>query len=289
MEPELIKLMKGEIFPHIRSQLGLESGAAERKRPKYEDGSTKPIPPPVDIRSFEAAPEIDFAASKRKMRESGTNSENSVDMLSVLTEHKYQKSGRRGSEYAEALEQTEFFRQFKDSISDAQVVGEGNESVVMKVKGPFVLGEGSSQVSVDEVVVKLTKPLRGEWHEDWGNWEKRPWDALTISHEEVGGMDVYVQEATQTDIAPEHEEFFRKALKAYNKTHTSGGDDRYILWDGDDRGGAGKQFGYSSLPARPENDSGSVWVNVNGQPRRVVLLDHWAVKPYGEDGKAEFE
>jgi hypothetical protein len=289
MDPKLIKIMKGDIFPHIRSKLGLESGAAERTRPQDEDGRTKRIPPPENVRSFETAPEIDFAASKRKMRESGANIENSVDMLSVLSDYQYKKSGRRGAEYADALEQTEFFRQFKDSIRDAQVVGEGNESVVMKVKGPFVLGEGNSQISVDEMVVKLTKPLRGEWHEDWGSWEKRPWDALTISHEEVDGIDVYVQEAAQTDIAPEHEELFRKALKAYNKAHTADGDDRYVLWDGDDRGGAGKQFGYSSLSARPDIDAGSVWVEVNGQPRRVVLLDHWAVKPYGEDGKAEFE
>ncbi|MCC7531096.1 MAG: hypothetical protein IT342_21490 [Candidatus Melainabacteria bacterium] len=277
--PELLK----------ESKLRRNPSSIERSRPEDEEGHTRRIKPPDSIQSFDRAPKLDFAASKHKMRESGANSEDSVDMLSVLSDYRYRKKGRSGAEYANALEQTEFFRQFRDSITEAEVVGEGNESVVMKVKGPFVLGEGKAQFALDEMVVKLSKPLRGEWHPDWGNWEKRPWDALTISRENVDGIDVYLQEATLTDIAPEHEELFRKALKAYNKAYTADGDDRYVLWDGDDRGEAGKQFGYSSLPARPYIDKGSVWLKVNGQPLRVVLLDHWAVKPYGEDGKAEFE
>ncbi len=280
IKPDMIKVMRSEIFSYIRTELNMGRGDANVSTRQEK------------IAAYDQVPGIDFAASKRQMKESreaGTEPIIAVDMLAVLEAHKYSKKDRYGEEYAFALKQTEFCNQFKDSISDAQVIAEGNESVVMKVKGPFVLGEGASQVVVDEMALKLTKPLRGEWHEDWGNWRERPWDALTVLHENIDGIDIYVQEVVQAGISPQHEAQFRKSLREYNKEHTGRGDDRYVLWDGDNHGAAGKQFGYSSLPVRPEIDQGSVWVNVNGQPRRIVLLDHWAVKRYGEDGKAEFD
>ncbi|MGH9551586.1 MAG: hypothetical protein ACRD3W_19525, partial [Terriglobales bacterium] len=197
-------------------------------------------------------------------------------------------------EVADALAASDLYKNHHDLFSHPELIGEGAEWVAIKVKGPIVVSDpgGNTTHTLQDAVLKIGQSNRGEWHESWGNWEERPFDALMPHHEEVAlgskNYDVFLQEQVAVGVSDEHLHLFEKMLQKYNQHYTANSrDDQYHFWDVRPNEPRTNQLGYSFEPVTPETEAGAVWVNVDGRRARVVVIDPWAVKRYGEDGLTE--
>jgi hypothetical protein len=250
----------------------------ERKLKKTESGSS--------LHTFGATTEIDFAASAKLPRDHSGASDIAAQVSRFPIKH------HNVSEVTEALTETDLYKNHKDLFSNAEFLGEGAEWVAFKVKGPIVVGDGSTSHTLQDVVVKIGQSNRGEWHESWGNWDERPFDALMPAHEQVKigakDYDVYLQEYVQTGVSEEHLAQFEQMLDKYNHQYAGNNKfDHYQFWDVRPNEERTTQLGYSFQPVSPEIEAGACWVKVDGRRARVVVVDPWSVKRYGEDGPTE--
>lgn len=238
-------------------------------------------------------PPIDFDATRLAMRRAQEASgAPTIDLPALIESQVFAKVGKGKSDLiAEAIANSSIYGRIKQHLTEAEVLGEGGEAVVIRLKGPFVLDRGDGTIVLPEMAMKVMQPTRGEWHENWGDWTERPWDALTVSHETVSASgrtyEVLMQELLDPGVSQQHQRRFENMIRDWNNARATSRDDSYQVWDADSRGNVTHQLAYSALPVRPSLADGCVWVSLNGQRMRVVLTDPWTVCRYGEDGRKE--
>src|SRR5690606_5984351 len=86
------------------------------------------------ILEFDETPEFNHAETLAAL-EAASSGQKKVNIPKMLEATAFGKAGRLGTDLADALRASEFYRLYKNHITEAEVIAEGNEAVVIRVKG----------------------------------------------------------------------------------------------------------------------------------------------------------